>query len=314
MRYLNDLSHLVPRIVRCFLFISISILFLAACTRKAPNDILVSTVSTASIDTPVPVKIIDGEPLTIYIAEDASYQIDFHNGDGSLYGQVYPPFAKNADSGLFVTHGNDVIGPNFEEDFRITVANIYDPWEPIGQSDLTGSGIQTDPWIIHTYLSHSSGITMTSHTSYINGDNFFTIEWDICSSGPAQISTFIAADFSLIGENAWNGFFDNPTKSVGATNIEQNWSESFGTGIDPTHYIADESASVWNAIGSQGSPGSGFNDTLKTNQPLLAAGLQWDLSVTDCATLQAQWCVGPDGTCPPPVPVDHDLFIPFIHR
>lgn len=314
MRFYENHSHSIQRIFIFLSVISLSILSLIACTRKAPQDTSVITVSNASTDSPVPIKIIEGDPLIIYVAEDSSYQIDYRNADNSQSGQVYPPFSKNADSGIFVSHENFVIGPNFEEEFRITVANIYDPWEPIGQTDLTGSGIQTDPWIINTHLSHSSGITMTAQTSYVNGDNFFTIEWEICSTDPAQISTFIAGDFSLAGENTWNGFFDNPTKSVGATNIEQNWTESFKPGIDPTHYIADNYKAVWDAIGSQGTPGNGFDNTLTMNESSIAAGLQWDLSITDCATTQVQWCIGLDQTCPPPSPIEKTIFLPLIYK
>ena len=73
------------------------ILSLVTCTRKAPKDPTNITLSKTTSDPPVPVKIIEGDPLIIYVAEDASYQIDYRITDNTQSGQVYPPFAKNAD-------------------------------------------------------------------------------------------------------------------------------------------------------------------------------------------------------------------------
>jgi hypothetical protein len=299
------------------IYVSAFVLFLpliVACTRRAPQESTITTASYATNVSSVPYKLIEGDPLTIYVAEDASYQIEYRNSDGSQSGQVYPPFDKNADSGLFVTYNNFVIGPNFEAEYRITIANIYDPWEPINQTNITGSGLTSDPWIISTQVSHSSGITMTSQTSYVNGDNFFTINWEICLPDSAQVSTFLAGDFSLVGENHWDGFFNNLTSSVGATNSIQNWSESFTPDNPTDHYKAGNYKAVWDAIGSPGSPGPGFDDLLATNESSIAAGLQWDLSVTDCATTQAQWCVGPSETCPSISSDEERTFIPLIYK
>jgi hypothetical protein len=288
--------------------------YIVACTRYAPKDSSTRRSPSTTIDSPVPVKVIEGDPLVIYVAEDASYQIEFRNADNSLTGQVYPPFAKNADSGLFVKYNNLVLGPNFEEDYRISVANIYDTWDLTNQTELTGTGSRVDPWVIGTQLSHSSGITMTTQTSYINGDNFFIIAWDICVIDPTQISTFLAGDYSLDVENNWNGFFDNLTKSVGAINTDRNWVESFTPRNDAVHYQATEPQLVWDAIGSQGSPGPGFNDSLSIDESSIAAGLQWDLSINDCATTSAQWCFGPDGACPPSPLVKERYFLPYIQK
>jgi hypothetical protein len=303
--------------IRIFTLILIVILinsYIVACTRNAPKDSSTRRSSSTAIDSPVPVKVIEGDPLVIYVAEDASYQIDFRNADNSLTGQVYPPFAKNADSGLFVKYNNLLLGPNFEEEYRISVANIYDTWDLTNQTELTGSGSLVDPWVIGTQLSHSSGITMTTQTSYINGDNIFIITWEICVIEPSQISTFLAADYSLDGENNWNGFFENLSKSVGAINSDQNWVESFTAGNDAVRYQATEPQLVWDAIGSQGSPGPGFNDSLSSDESSIAAGLQWDLSVNGCATTVAQWCFGPDGACPPSPVVKEHYFLPYIQK
>ena len=314
MQFYKHYNHTIYYKAIYFAVIVFSLQLVIACTRRAPQESLTTTVSYATNAPSVQYTIIEGDPLTIYVAEDASYQVDYRNPDGSQSGQVYPPFTKNADSGLFVTYNNFVIGPNFEAEYRISVANIYDPWVPINQTNITGSGIYSDPWIISTQMSHSSGITMTTQTNYVNGDNFFTINWEICLPDAAQISTFLAGDFSLVGENNWDGFFDNPTSSVGATNSAQNWSESYTPNNPAAHYKAGNYKAVWDAIGSHGSPGPGFDDLLATNESSIAAGLQWDLSVTDCATTQAQWCVGPSGTCPPIFSDEERIFIPLIYK
>lgn len=314
MGHLKENNRINYRIFAYIIFVILLNLPVVACTRRAPKDSATITSSNTTIAPPVPVKTIEGDPLVIYVAEDASYQIDYRNADNSLSGQVYPPIAKNADSGLFVIYDNLVIGPNFEEEYRITVANIYDIWEVTNQSELSGSGSRVDPWVIGTQLSHSSGITMTTQTRYINGENLLKITWEICVIDPAQISTFLAGDFSLNGENNWTGFFDNVTKSAGARNNDQNWMESFTPGNDAVHYQATEPQLVWDAIGSQGSPGPGFDNTLSSDKPSIATGLQWDLYIIDCATTEAQWCFGPDGACPPSTPVEERNFLPFLQK
>ena len=294
------------------LTIIFTLLFTLSCTRRAPQQSSATSVSSSTNTPPVPFIAIEGDPLTIYVAEDASYQVIYRNPDGSQAGQVYSPFAENADAGLFARYNNFVIGPNFDADYRITVANIYDPWIPISQTMVTGSGLDSDPWVVDTEVSHSSSITMTSQTSYVNGDNFFNITWEICLPNPGNISTFLAADFSLVGENNWSGSYESSTGSVGAINIPQNWSESF-TPIHPaTHFTAAYYKTVWDAIGSQSVPGTGFNDIIATLENAIGAGLQWDLMISGCATIQANWCVGPSTTCPPQT--GERTFLPLIHK
>ena len=94
--------------------------------------------------------------------------------------------------------------------------------------------------------------------------------------------------------------------SVGGYNLAQNWFQIF-TPIRPaTHYYEAGYSQVWNAIGSAGAPGPGFNDTISPNYIDNGAGLQWDLYVNGCTTVSAFWSFGETPTIPPVEPPYQD--------
>jgi len=262
---------------------------------------------------------IAGNPLIIYVGRDASYQVAHASlTDPNSPGLVYETSEAEADGGLFVRHtvgtSDYVIGPDFLN-HNTSAANLYDPWLPISQSSLQGSGTAADPWRIETVVKHDSGITMTTLTSYVNGHSYFTLTWSICGPANHPISTFLAADVYLqagIPEQSL-GFHDIASGAVGAYNTTSNWSESLLPLTAATRYFAGNYLALWNNIGQAGQPGPGFDDSVNTTATDNGIGLQWNLIIiNNCATLSARWQITPPGGSP--IPTAHRLYLPLTVR
>lgn len=248
-----------------------------------------------------------GSPLSINVATDGSYQVIHDAVNPSTPGQVYWTQADIADAGIFLWYDGYVIGPDFANHPSGSASNSYDPWTNAGQSGVTGAGMPDNPWVIETGMVHAdSGATMTSWTSYVNGEDYFRLDWQICLPQPASVSTFLAADYYLQGSDSGYGYYDPESGSVGGYNQAQDWFQVF-TPIRPaSHYYEANYRQVWNAIGQAGAPGPGFNDTL---DPFLidnGGGLQWDLTINTCSTINAFWSFGETPTIPPVEPPFQD--------
>ena len=200
-----------------------------------------------------------------------------------------------------------MIGPDFWNHPDSSAANYVDPWETVGQGPVTGSGTPGNPWMVETDLVHSpSGASLTTRNSYVDGDSYFRLDWDICLPQPAAVSTFLAADYYLQGSDYGYGLYDAPSGSVGGYNGSLDWFQIF-TPIRPaSHYYEATYYQIWDAIGSAGAPGPGFNDTLTSSYIDNGAGLQWDLFVNGCATVSVFWSFGETPTIPPVEPPYQD--------
>ena len=235
---------------------------------------------------------IPGSPVTIIAGKDASYQVTFKNALGS-FNQVYQPLFDEGDAGLFVRYNNYIIGPDFWSHLT-TAANAYDVWTSAGQSSVTGNGTVSTPWTLDTKVEHKpSGVTLTARTSYVNGNNSFRIDWDICLPQAGSISAYLAADFYLQGGDSdpSYGVRDSSSGAVGASNTTHTWLETFTPVTTASRYFAGAPSSLWAAIGIQGAPGRGFDNLLNSNPIDTGAGLQWDRSFSGCTHLTALWNV-----------------------
>jgi uncharacterized repeat protein (TIGR01451 family) len=296
-----------------FLGVGIALLFYALMGLNAVQ----ARVTTRPLEEPqVPRSIgftpIAGLPLTINVARDGSYQIIHTNSNPSSPGQVYWTLEDEADSGIFVhakSNGvNYVIGPDFLNHF-VSAANLVNLWSDVSQSAVSGTGTLADPWMVETSVVHAaSGVTMTTQTSYVNGRNYFNIDWEICLPQPGSLSTFLAADYTLQGKLEGYGFYDNVSGSVGGYNQQKDWYQIFTPITPASHYFEGISQEMWDRIGQAGLPGVGFNDTVNSNLVDNGAGLQWDASVSGCATFHAYWSFG---VVPPQAPTP-DLALSMV--
>jgi hypothetical protein len=242
---------------------------------------------------------ITGSPLTINVAVDASYQVIHDAVDPSSPGQVFPTGLDEADAGLFVWNGGWVIGPDFDN-HDASASNSYDPWTSVSQSLVLGSGTIADPWIVETDVAHgASGTTMSADTIYVNGDDYFRIDWEICLPAAGSISTFLAADIYLQGSDNGFGYYDAATGSVGGFNAAQDWFEIFTPLTPASAYYEGGYSEVWFRIGSAGAAGAGFDNTIVNSEIDNGAGLQWDRDIDGCESFSSFWSFGETPVLPP---------------
>jgi hypothetical protein len=240
---------------------------------------------------------ISGSPLSIVAGQDGSYQVYFNGPSGRLT-QVYQPLFDEADSGLFVKYKNWIIGPDFWN-HKTSAANTYDSWASTSQTAVAGSGSNAAPWFIDTKVEHpASGVKLTARTTYVNGSNYFRIDWDVCTPAAGAVTTYLAADFYMQGgdQDPSFGVYDGTSGSVGAANESLSWLQSFTPLTPARRYFTGSPSALWAAIGVQGAPGPGLNNTVNNSAIDNAGGLQWDLNVNGCARVSANWSFGGKAT------------------
>ncbi|MFN2188452.1 MAG: hypothetical protein ACK2T3_06795 [Candidatus Promineifilaceae bacterium] len=246
---------------------------------------------------------ISGSPLTINVAKDASYQVVHDAVNPSTPGQVYPTGYDEADAGVFLWFDGVAVGPDFDN-HSVSASNSYSPWVNVSQSAVTGSGTSVDPWVVETEVANdSTGATMTVGTIYVNGNDYFRINWQICTSTVGDASTFLAADLYLQGSDNGYGFYDEDSGSVGGYNQSQDWYQIFTPVTPADHYYEGYYGDVWDLIGDSSLPGTGFDDTYSTSYIDNGAGLQWDASIDGCSEFAAFWSFGEIAIIPDPTSV-----------
>jgi hypothetical protein len=219
---------------------------------------------------------ISGNPITIHIGSNASIQV-YHTGYS--HGQVY----GDADSGIFLWVNGDLYGSNLEGTNNSSAARYTLDLNTISHTGPTGSGTDSDPWIVTTVMDvGSTGLRVTQKVSYVNGREYFSLDWTIKNESSSQISFdfFHAADLYFADSDHGYGYYDSSSGAVGGYNQAQNWYMSFIPKTAATYYQEAHYYEIWDAIGSCQTPGScslgsGFNDTISTSYIDNGAGLQW---------------------------------------
>jgi hypothetical protein len=235
---------------------------------------------------------ISGNPLTIHIATDTSIQVDYA---GKPDGQVSPPFEDEADSGGLMWGGAPVIpifvyGPDWAN-HDTSAANLVNPWIPLGQSAVSGSGTAADPWQVTTTVGDAPQPTrrVVQWVRYVDGNNCFRVLYtvnNLQSDAPDPFTFFHAVDMWPDDTDDGYGFYDTATGAVGAWNGDMTFLEylvpvtvDLGFPMPPaSHYQEAYYSDIWDRIGSMAGPGPGFNDTIRTDWKDTGAGLQWDLT------------------------------------
>ncbi len=240
-----------------------------------------------------------GSPLSINVAVDASYQVIHDDVDITTPGQVYPTANDEADAGLFVWYGDYVLGPDFNN-HDTSASNSYDPWTNTSQSAVLGAGTLADPWIVETGVENTaSGVTMNVDTIYVDGNDYFRIDWEICVPTAGSASTFLAADFYLQGSDDGFGYYDPATGSVGGYNAAQDWYQIFTPVTPASAYYEGYYGDVWDLIGYAGTLGTGFDSTFLDYSTDNGGGLQWDAAISGCSDFRSFWSFGSTPVLPP---------------
>jgi hypothetical protein len=261
---------------------------------------------------------IAGDPLTIHVATDTSIQVEYA-GRGS---QVYPGGYDEADSGAFIWWGPAppplLFGPDWLN-HDLSRANLVNWWLPVAQSPVTGTGSPTDPWEVLTTV-WAPGANVYQWIRYVDGDAcfrvFYTVD-NLQSDGIDPFTFFHAADMRPDDNDSGYGFYDPVTGAVGAWNQDMTFVEYFMPVLEDlgfpmpaaSHFQEGYYGDIWDAIGGvagPGGPGTGFNDTIRTDWKDTGAGLQWDLQFPAVAPpgnfieFGVDWCFLEEEPPPPP--------------
>lgn len=248
---------------------------------------------------------ISGNPLTINVAVDLSLQIFYA---GQAQGQVFPPGGTEADSGLLAWIGGNVYGPDFPNHSGGSAAFNTTEWTPVSQTGPTGSGTAADPWVVTTVVdAGTTGLRITETLSYVNGEQYFRQDWQMCNNSETSITAtfFHAADLYLQGSDYGYGYYDAATGAVGGYNQTQDWYEILVPITPASAYQEAFYDTIWDAIGTgPSSPGSGFNNTIRAFPDLHddGAGLQWSdvaIAAGGCTTISDWWSFGTTPQIPP---------------
>ncbi len=228
-----------------------------------------------------------GSPLSVYVGERGQLQAFRAPSPDGIY---YRSTSTTGDAGFFLAVpgapgavygflGN--AGPRNTTDYTTVSA-----------APVTGSGTAADPLKQNTiYRTGPAGLLVTQTTSYVNGSQFFTVQWVVTNTdmSAAHFKAFAAADFFFDGSDRGTGIYtQGPPQFIGGTNADTGNSGGFAEvpGTTPwSRYQAleygDGPNEVWGKIESAAaSTDPTFDNTVVGEQVDDAGGVEWDQYAT----------------------------------
>jgi hypothetical protein len=187
--------------------------------------IVLGILRGSALASPPVVKTINGNPLTINIGDDTSFQIFDSSVPGA--GQIYPSGggsctgAYTGDMGYFVDFGSLLYGPSFSDHCvsatPFSSLSYYRPWVPISIGDVTGSGTTTDPFTCVVVVSAPGppDLQLTLTVLYLNGQNYFLANLQFSSSAGGAFNIFMGADLYLANSDNGVPYLHTASGSVG---------------------------------------------------------------------------------------------------
>jgi hypothetical protein len=259
---------------------------------------------------------IAGTPLTIYVADDASFQVLNANVPGS--GQFYPSggTCTPGDAGVFADAGGILYAPNFGmHPCGTATGNISTntPWTPVSISAVTGTGTSGSPFTVVVVVdAGTTGLRLTMTVTYVNGDGFFRVSNAFTTTGqPVTINAFFGADIYLAASDSGIPYRDGTTGGVGGQNCgtTQTYTIQFIPNTAADAYAANGYSSVWSQIGADA-----LGNTVTTGCLDNGSALQWSsravnpgAPTTIDVTVQFTGFVGPS-----PTPIGPPAVVPTL--
>jgi hypothetical protein len=219
---------------------------------------------------------IAGQPLRILVGSDGSLQV-YHQkySQGATYG--------TAGSGFFLTVGQTVYGP------------YYIPFTPLRQEGPFGSGTSSSPYQVVTEGQISANgleLQIVQTISYVNGNNYFQLEWEITNKGTGTscFKAYHAADLYFADDDYGIGYYESQSGAVGGFNQARDWFMVFTPSPRATHYEEAYYLTIWDRVSSAAD----LQDTMDTNYIDNGAALQWDacLQGGQSTTIGDRWSFG----------------------
>ncbi len=229
---------------------------------------------------------INGNPLKINVAADASFQV--YNAAVPGSGQVFPTGCQYGDFGVFADINGTLFAPSFRtHSCGTATGSLGSPtaWQTTSISTVGGAGEGPSPFTVTVHVAApGTGVSMTMVVTYVNGDNFFRLRKTFTSAGNRTLKVFLGADIYLASSDSGIFFFEPTLHAPGGVDCA----------IPPTYHILlipiqpDQAnrvttagyASVWAQIGARVLNNNVTPTTCLDN----GAALQWDNVMTPGVT------------------------------
>lgn len=250
-----------------------------------------SLLSLAAAAAAPQLETITGNPLTIRVGDDASFQI--LNAQIPGVGQIYPSgAAETADLGWFVRAGGELYSPDFDEHpggSATSSLGDYLAYTTESISEVAGSGTRSDPWQISVSGRLGElGLNYALQISYVQSDTYYTNIFSVSNAGaaPQDVRIFLGGDIYLADDDAGVPYREGASGSPGGSDC----------GALPSYYIlmipqspadaysATSYNDIWRQIGQVGQ----LDNTIATGCVDNGAALQWNRTVAAGATTVVQ--------------------------
>jgi hypothetical protein len=246
-----------------------------------------SITQAAPRDVPPDAITISGSPLRIEVGSNMSIQVYHQNYEhGAAYG--------DADSGPFWYIDGQIYGPSMPNhgDSAAFYTNELAWSDHRGPS---GSGASGDPWRVETRGQLSTGtstLDVTQLISYVNGHNYFQLDWTMTNRGGSQscFKFYHAADIYFANSDYGYGYYDSGSRSVGGYDEGRTWFMVFAPITQPDRYREAYYDSIWEDIES----GTDLDNTINNEHLDNGIGLQWNVCLApgESKTISDLWSFG----------------------
>jgi hypothetical protein len=255
-----------------------------------------------------------GNPLTIHVGEENSFQI--FNADVTGYGQIYPTTLNSpADMGIFVripTGSGTLYAPNFGNHGGTATGWLgsYTAWAPVSLSVVSGTGTAANPYTVTVVSDAGASLRMTMTVTYVNGENFFRhyCMFSNISGGQICFDTYVASDIYLAGSDYGIPFLLAASGSIGGQNCPNQDYTIIHIPLSPrpaNAYTARFYGYVWTEIGTGHLTNTIDPATCSPNGIDDGAALEWQnicLQPGESATVQSATSFGEIPSIANPIP------------
>jgi hypothetical protein len=242
----------------------------------------------AAASAPAATTALGGAPLNVYVGDMGQLQA-FRAGESS--GLYYHPLSLEGDAGFFLAIRASGTPPVYGFDGSAGPHGLTD-YTFVSQSPVTGSGSAASPLTLVTKYDTSSPLLhVTQTTTYVNGTQQFTVQWDVqnASLSAVRFKALAAADFFFDGSDRGTGIFtQGPPRFIGGTNADTGRSGGFAEILGPpinspvwSAYQAlaygNDPSEVWGRVeGASANDAASFDNSVVGDQVDNAGGVEWD--------------------------------------
>ncbi|HYU61418.1 MAG TPA: hypothetical protein VEK39_11710 [Solirubrobacterales bacterium] len=225
-----------------------------------------------------------GPISNIFVGNELSCQVKLTQDDVFSY---YPPSTRPGDCGTFLQVEGDstVFGPDFgNHDGTATGAlpGDYEPWVPVSQTAVTGSGTPSNPLSVTTRVAAGTApnLFVRETYTYVIGSRSYGVKIEVINNNPLArtVRLYHAVDCYLAGSDYGFGFFVASPEAIFCSESPNNSPAGrllgFGSST-PFNYIESYYGTVWAKTDGTNYPNTVEPDTNQDN----GIGVQFNLTV-----------------------------------